>query len=167
LHKEGDIMYRPNEITRRPGPGASLAALALLTLMMTCGPAAHGESDPPPQSDLSALLGIPIYPGSELITLEGPSIELVDLQRPGWEFCTAEILVADFLVSDPIADLRRFYRELCIRDPLLLLVMSDRPDNEIVALRYAARHPLHPKKRWLRIVTYRQSSAGTAQRDGT
>lgn len=167
----GDRMDRSGVIKRFRGPRPSLTALGLLLLQLAVWPMSAlltaGERPVPAPADLLLRLEIPIYPGSELIALEGPTIEQVDLQRPGWEFTGAEVLVADFLVSDPIADLRRYYRKRCVRDPMLLLVLSDVPDHRIVAVRYAARHPLHPKKRWLRIVSYCQSPSGAAQRDGT
>jgi len=128
----------------------------------------RGEASVTPHCGVQTLLGIPIYPGSELIDLEGPTRELVDLQRPGWDFVTAEIVMADFLVNDPLSDLRRYYRPLCVRDPLLLLVKAEKTAGEIIAVRYAGRHPLHPGKRWLRIIAYRLLAAPEThtQRDG-
>ncbi len=119
-----------------------------------------------PQAVTETELGIPIYPGARLLAVEGPSTELVDLQRDGWVFVTAEVLVADFLVDDPIIDLRLFYRELCERDPKLLLVRKGSPEGELVAIHYAGRHPISRNKRWLRIMTYRRIDEVTAQRTG-
>jgi len=119
-----------------------------------------------PRAVTETELGIPIYPGARLLAVEGPSTELVDLQRDGWIFVTAEVLVADFLFDDPIVDLRLFYRELCERDPKLLLVRKGSPEGELVAVHYAGRHPTWTKKRWLRIMTYRRIAAETAQRAG-
>jgi hypothetical protein len=110
-------------------------------------------------ADLETRLGIPIFPGADLLTLEGPVTELVDLQRPGWEFIMAEVLVADFLVTDTIADLRRFYRPLCVRDKRFLLVAREMPEDQLVSVHHAAKHPLHPRQRWLRIVSYRRQAA--------
>lgn len=129
-------------------------------------PAVRSEAPRTPGAGVESLPGIPIYPGSELIALEGPSLELVDLQRPGWEFTAAEVLVADFLVGDPLSELRTYYRNLCVRDPLLLLVKVNSPAGEIVSVRYARRHPLHPRKRWLRIITYRLPPIPDVHRDG-
>jgi hypothetical protein len=125
------------------------AALSLLWLL-TALPASSG-----PVAEAQEALGIAVFPGAELIALEGPSPELVDLQRPGWEFVVAEVTVADFLVEAPMAELRRFYHELCTRDPELLLVRKVGPAHEIVSVRHAGRHPLHARKRWLRITAYR------------
>jgi len=131
-----------------------LAALLLALPVMAGEPAG-----------LEERLGIKVYPGAELRSLEGPVTELVDLQRPEWEYVRAEVLVADFLVADPIVDLRRFYRPLCTRDKQLLLVALGVPEDLVVSVRYAGRHPLLPNRRWLRIVTYRRLEA-TAQGDG-
>ncbi len=166
---------------KRPARAAVICA-ALVLFTSTAGallPAAQ-DGRPVPREDgrivdlqLEEKLGIRIFPGSSLIALEGPTLELVDLERPGWEFTPAHILVADFLVEGPITELRRFYRPLCARDPKLLLVKKDGPPGEIVSVRHAGRHPLHAKKRWLRIVTYRLpdpaipvSSESPLQRDG-
>lgn len=174
-------MYTPLEIIRS---FRSVAVLALLASWAAFGLLAdqlsaatriesslaviRGGASVTPDCGVETLLGIPIYPGSELIDLEGPTLELVDLQRPGWDFVTAEIVMANFLVSDSLADLRRYYRPLCVRDPLLLLVKADEIAGEIIAVRYAGRHPLHPGKRWLRIIAYRLLAVPETytQRDG-
>ena len=111
---------------------------SLLLALVIIHSTPSAASDP---VELEALLGIAVFPGAELIAMEGPAPELVNLQRPGWEFVDADVLVADFLVEVPIAQLRRFYRALCVRDPLLLMVSKDVPPETIISVRHAGRHP--------------------------
>jgi hypothetical protein len=166
---------------RRSASAALLCAAALLFgsatgVLLSAAPDSHPDprgSNRAVDRQLEETLGIRIFPGSSLIALEGPTLELVDLERPGWEYTPAHVLVADFLVDAPITELRRYYRRLCIRDPKLLLVKKDGSPGEIVAVRHSGRHPLHPKKRWLRIVTYRlqeppvpENARNLLQRDG-
>lgn len=132
-----------------------LLAAALALVCLPVGPPAGALAG----TDENELPGIAVFPGAELISMEGPVPELVDLQRPGWEFVDADILVADYLVDAPIEDLRRFYQPLCVHDPKLLQVSKDAPPGVIISVRHAGRHPLHPRKRWLRIVRYRLSGS--------
>ncbi len=134
-----------------------LLVTALAYFCLLAGPMAGAQT----ASSADPRLGIAVFPGAELLTLHGPVPELVDLQRPGWEFVVAEVTVADFLVDRPITELRRFYSAICTRDRTLLLVKKESPDDEIVAVRHAGRHPLHPRKRWLRITTYRRQPGGS------
>lgn len=135
-----------------------LLVTALAYFCLLVGPVAGAQT----ASAVDPRLGIAVFPGAELLTLHGPAPELVDLQRPGWEFVVAEVTVADFLVDAPITELRRFYGARCTRDRKLLLVKKEGPDDEIVSVRHTGRHPLHPRKRWLRITTYRRQPDGSS-----
>jgi len=136
------------------GPVGRAGALAALMLFVSLW--ARAVPLPEVDADLEARLGIQIFPGAELIAIDGPALETVDLERQGWSFVEAEVLTADFLVVAPIAELRSYYRPLTARDPKLLLVGTGTSEDFVVSVRYAGRHPLHPRHRWLRIVAYRQ-----------
>lgn len=132
-----------------------LEALLAATMLVLANLPAFSDPLPAVDAGLAARLGIAIFPGAELIAFEGPAVEVVDLERPGWSFVEAEVLTADFLIAEPIGRLRHYYRPLTVRDRKLLLRGSDTADGVVVSVRYTGRHPLHPRRRWLRIVTYR------------
>lgn len=150
-----------------PGSSAPAAGLQDGEEQALAGPLAKKEEAPAlprlSPAELQRLLGIPVYPGATLVDLEGPSRQVVDLGRPGWEFVEAEVVIADFCLDGPLESLREFYRPLTERDALLLLVARGSPPGELVALHLGPRHPYSPRQHWLRLTRFRRMPPATGE----